>query len=506
MCSCQNNNNCNCEVTTQISPINCNGVKLPNLPFLTNISLNDLLYIYDISSNTSKKITIQNIFSLLNPLITNPTLNVTDSSTINFTTTGVANHDLSANVIVSNLISTDLTNQLSLGLDGNLFIAPFIIPTNIPLTVIDSNTINFTVNGIDNHTLTGNIILNNLISTDINNGIILGTDGNLFMEEISFQNGLTKTGNNAELGGSLLQNTTLLGDNFNFDIQDLNLFKIDSKKITLKNDLNFSKVEIGKNNTFGAYGISSFSGQQIIIGEDNIIRDGKGLIVGENSKIDIGNGYIFGENVILDNISEGFIYGKNSSIKDGCGGIIFGNDIKFTGSPSLNRLGIGFGANIDIAMGLFDTTGHIIFNPNKNIPINNSDLNNEDFNFIIRSNYFKIILDNNPLYTYAALDNVGAGWVYSSSIEYKMDIEKIDYNKLLECFDNVEINKWKYEKNKEDDYYHTGIISEDFHKYFSEFVKLNDTKTIPTGDIDGINMALIKGLYNRIKILEQKIN
>jgi len=157
---------------------------------------------------------------------------VNDSSSIDFTTSGVSNHTLTGVV----KISGNAGNQLSI-LSNGLFVPQV---TQTPLTVVDSSRIDFSVSGINNHTLTGNLIMSGLISNNAGNNLTLGTDGNLFVnvpESTSFScsdlntcsldnlgtavtsiNGITGDGKAStpiKLGAVLTQNTSFTG-NYDF--------------------------------------------------------------------------------------------------------------------------------------------------------------------------------------------------------------------------------------------------------------------------------------------------
>jgi hypothetical protein len=163
-------------------------------------------------------------------------------------------------------------------------------------------------------------------------------------------------------------------------------------------------------------------------------------------------------------------------------------------------------------MGALNTTGHTLINLDNNFNLNQGKLHNGgnilggglDYNFIVRANYVKFIL-NNANSNFVEIEQGGIGWSYTSSKDAKEEIKNINYDDLLKCFDKVDIYKWKYKdvENKED--YHTSIMAEDFHEAFSKYVNTTNKKAIASGDIDGINTALIKALYERVKLLESKL-
>ena len=90
-------------------------------------------------------------------------LSVTDSNSIDFTASGVANHTLTADV----RLSTAAGNQVTILADG-LFVAAAAAET--PITVTDSPTIDFSASGVSNHTVTGDVkistVAGNRLTTD----------------------------------------------------------------------------------------------------------------------------------------------------------------------------------------------------------------------------------------------------------------------------------------------------------------------------------------------------
>ena len=74
-----------------------------------------------------------------------------------------------------------------------------------------------------------------LISADTNNALIAGTDGALFAPVTTANNGLTKTGNNIQLGGDLEKNTLIDQKDFSLTIatggEDLVISGLDKTKV-----------------------------------------------------------------------------------------------------------------------------------------------------------------------------------------------------------------------------------------------------------------------------------
>jgi hypothetical protein len=98
---------------------------------------------------------------------------VTDTSTINFTTSGTSNHNLTGVV----KLSLQANNLIQVNADG-LYVNSGL---QTPLTVVDSNTIDLTTSGTDQHTLSALV----KISTQSNNALSVAVDG-LYVNALSF--------------------------------------------------------------------------------------------------------------------------------------------------------------------------------------------------------------------------------------------------------------------------------------------------------------------------------
>lgn len=112
--------------------------------------------------------------------------------------------------------SSDDDNILTLGSDGFPYV-PDQVGVSPALVANDSTSINFTNGGTIGHTLTGVVILdpseNNLI---VNNGTGLLVDGTALEVPLTFNNGLTRNVDTVQLGGTLIQSTTIAAAAFPF--------------------------------------------------------------------------------------------------------------------------------------------------------------------------------------------------------------------------------------------------------------------------------------------------
>jgi len=140
-------------------------------------------------------------------------LTAIDSPTIDLTAWGVLKHTLQADVKISSASGNTL---VALG-DG-LYISQ--AGSQVPITPIDSNSVNLTAFGTLDHTLQADVI----ISPDAGNALEIRSNG-LFAVDASgntvattADNGLTKTLNNIQLGGVLLHDTSIATTNHSFNI------------------------------------------------------------------------------------------------------------------------------------------------------------------------------------------------------------------------------------------------------------------------------------------------
>jgi len=127
-------------------------------------------------------------------------LTAIDSPSIDLTAWGTLKHTLQADVN----ISAASGNTLAILGDG-LYVSQ--AGSQVPITPIDSNSVNLTAFGTLDHTLQADV---NVSSASGNTLSVLG-DG-LYVETGAVDtadNGLTKTGNNIQLGGSLLKETSI---------------------------------------------------------------------------------------------------------------------------------------------------------------------------------------------------------------------------------------------------------------------------------------------------------
>jgi hypothetical protein len=94
----------------------------------------------------------------------------------------------------------------------------------------------------------------------------------------------------------------------------------------------------------------------------------------------------------------------------------------------------------------------------------------------------------------------GGTWVNGSSRTFKTNFQSFDNQMFLEKLSKIDISLWHYIDSDEGQ--HISPIAEDFYEAFSLG---NDKKYISTTDADGVALACIQALHQRILALE-KIN
>lgn len=144
--------------------------------------------------------------------------------------------------------STDADNILVLGTDGLPYVPapgdPGVSPT---LVATDSSSIDFTTSGTLGHNLTASV----KISTSSNNALVVnGTglyvNGAAFEVPLTFNNGITRTSNTVQLGGTLIKDTVISLAGFDFNINGTDAFNFwseDTNKF-YKEDATYATVNV----------------------------------------------------------------------------------------------------------------------------------------------------------------------------------------------------------------------------------------------------------------------
>ena len=249
--------------------------------------------------------------------------------------------------------------------------------------------------------------LGNVVESSPTNGEVLVFNGTNWVNQIinpsnTADNGLTKTLDNIQLGGDLIKNTTITGENFDLTL-GTNASSIDKLKsytdsVNIRSTL-FSFNESDENTqtkgfrfetnkTSIAIGTDVFNnfniedcfriGNNISISDTSILPNHtpKGTYIGKNiNSVNSGisgignNGYgvAIGEDISLD-FFIGTAIGKDISVDNAIGGFLLGTDINISGFGLGNQSTYVFGNKVDITYSITLPKSTLVFNPsNQNI-------------------------------------------------------------------------------------------------------------------------------------------
>jgi hypothetical protein len=149
--------------------------------------------------------------SCLSQSFVETSLTAIDSTTIDFATSGTSNHTITADV----KLDSSQPNAIISNANG-LYVAPPDIFSETPITVNPTSSVALSASGTSNHTLEADVN----ISAAVGNVLSINLDG-LYVptpdvaNTYTFDNGLTEDTGLVELGGTLIQNTTITtGNNF----------------------------------------------------------------------------------------------------------------------------------------------------------------------------------------------------------------------------------------------------------------------------------------------------
>jgi len=241
--------------------------------------------------------------------------------------------------------------------------------------------------------------LGNVVESSPTNGEVLVFNGTNWVNQIinpsnTADNGLTKTLDNIQLGGTLIKNTSILGANFDL-ILGTNASSIDKLKsytdsVNIRSTL-FSFNESDENTqtkgfrfetnkTSIAIGTDVFNnfniedcfriGNNISILDTSILPNTtpRGTYIGKNiNSVNSGignNGYgvAIGEDISLD-FFVGTAIGKDISVDNAIGGFLLGTDINISGFGLGNQSTYVFGNKVDITYSINLPQSTLVFNP-----------------------------------------------------------------------------------------------------------------------------------------------
>lgn len=120
--------------------------------------------------------------------------------------------------------------------------------------------------------------------------------------------------------------------------------------------------------------------------------------------------------------------------------------------------------------------------------------------FMVRAAGGTIFYSASDLSTGVILPAGGGAWASVSDSTKKENIVPVDEMDILKKLKSIEVSEWNY-KTQDSTIRHIGPMAQDFYALFG--FGESDT-TITTIDIDGVNMAALKGLIHKAELLEEK--
>lgn len=120
--------------------------------------------------------------------------------------------------------------------------------------------------------------------------------------------------------------------------------------------------------------------------------------------------------------------------------------------------------------------------------------------FMVRAAGGTIFYSATDLSTGVTLPAGGGAWASVSDSTKKENILPVDEIDILNKLKSIEVSEWNY-KTQDSSIRHIGPMAQDFYALFG--YGESDT-TITTIDIDGVNMAALKGLIHKAELLEEK--
>lgn len=123
-----------------------------------------------------------------------------------------------------------------------------------------------------------------------------------------------------------------------------------------------------------------------------------------------------------------------------------------------------------------------------------------DNQFLIRASGGFIFYTSTDLSTGVTLAPGAGAWSILSDSTKKENIKNISPSNYIKALDSIEVYSWNY-ISQNDSINHIGPMAQDF---YSAFGLGNDPTTINSGDFDGINLLLLKGLNEKLGIIENQ--
>ena len=262
-------------------------------------------------------------------------------------------------------------------------------------------------------------------------------------------NGITKTSNNFQLGGTLIQNTILSGANFNLllgeDSSKLNHLYGRSTVLDLSSDiisLNTSteptqteglrylklngNISIGKNvfNAINTYIGNNRIGNNITINKTGLL-DPLGFFIGGDISIDSSICYAMGSNMNLSNFF-GVSIGTNNKASGFIGGTMLGSDLEIQGGSTGNQSAFVYGSNVSLTFASLIQQSSLVFNPTNRLIKSSSIGNGTDEKIRVDVvNGFITTFNASDYYFFTDVNNTDGWNVNTSLVRFNKNFIKI---------------------------------------------------------------------------------
>jgi len=192
-----------------------------------------------------------------------------------------------------------------------------------------------------------------------------------------------------------------------------------------------------------------------------------------------------------------------SALASGYGSIALGYHPTASGDHALGLGNYVFASGDNsVAMGyhtrtLVDHNGSFIYGDNSAEATMETTAANQ---FMVRASGGTIFYTSADLSTGVTLAPGSGSWSILSDRKAKENIVHISPIDYLDRLEDIDVYSWNY-KSQNEGIRHIGPMAQDF---FRTFQLGNDSKIINSGDFDGINLLLLKGLSEKVTIIENQ--
>jgi hypothetical protein len=572
-------------VISKITDAVCNGVTI-NLAvantdntisaIITNPPSGRLLTINSVVSPNANNALVKVSNGLFVPQFTQTSITTTNSQSINFTTSGTANHTITANVRISNVVG----NTLSILSDG-LFVSN---SANTPLNAVDSNSIDFTTSGIANHTVTASVKL----SAFSGNALEIRNDG-LYVTIPSFtQTPITLVNTNSISGSVSGTNNHTLTLNIRISEQEGNALTLSSSGLFVATPASQTPITTVASSTLtltasgtnshtltGTVRVSASANNAISVNSDGLFVtnqfqpiENQRLSTGNNVTFAniTGNGFLNSERSLTNVLGEPYFQSRSRLVSTYNSGSVFGGATVYTNNLIDTLININSNQNVaqssiwtsqfiltkilpqasttvtfngiaskrsysatqimhqidgPASASITDISGiqiHGLYKEssatNMSVTNNYAILINDQFNYNVTNvtNSYAIYQEgvNDISRFFGPVQNAGGTQEFASDERVKENV--VEFSKGLDVIDNIQPYRYNYIYNQNKTV--TGLIAQELEEFLPEAVTsmsftipktettINDFKSIDQTTLFYVMLNAIKELSAKVKALE----